>query len=240
MVIMRLVMALLLVVILALTGCNARVTGSGDLITETREVSNFDAIVLSGSGEVVVTQGESESLSIESDDNIMEHVESKVENGTLKLGFKTGINFISPTHLVFQVGVVELSNLSISGSGEIESDMIDTTRLVTKVSGSGDILISELTASEVLAEISGSGEIYLAGNAAAQDVSISGSGKYLAGELCGPSVKVSISGSGDATVCATETLDSTISGSGDVSYYGRPTINTSGSGSGSIKSLGGR
>ena len=102
----------------------------------------------------------------------------------------------------------------------------------------GDVQIDALTADEVTAKISGSGEIDLAGNATAQDVTISGSGKYLAGDLCSDSVKVSISGSGDATVCATESLDSSISGSGSVNYYGRPSISTSGSGSGKINNLG--
>jgi DNA-binding NarL/FixJ family response regulator len=43
------------VAILAITACNVRtVRGSGDLITETRDVSGFDSISLSGSGEVIL------------------------------------------------------------------------------------------------------------------------------------------------------------------------------------------
>jgi len=236
----RLVLVLLLLVaILTATACNTRVIkGSGDLITETRQVSNFDSIALSGSGEVIITQGGSESLTIETDDNVMEHIKVEVENGTLKLGFKAGVNIISTSRLVFYVGVDDLTGLSISGSGDVETDRIETDHLDVAVSGSGDAQITELIAGEVKAEISGSGEISLAGEAAAQNVTISGAGKYLAGDLCSDSIKVSVSGSGDATVCATGTLDSNISGSGSVNYYGQPSINSSESGSGKLNNLG--
>lgn len=235
----RLITVLLFVAALTLTACYvAMIKGSGDLITETRQVSNFDRIALSGSGEVIVTQGGSESLTIETDDNVMEHVKAEVENGILTLGFEEGVNLISPSRLIFTVGVDDLTSLTISGSGDVESDRIETERMDVTVSGSGDVQIADLTTSDVKANISGSGEISLEGEAAAQDVSISGSGKYLAGDLCSESVTVSISGSGDATVCATATLDTNVSGSGSINYYGRPAINSTGSGSGKVHSLG--
>lgn len=228
----------LLVVMFMVTACTVSIKGSGKLITETRQVSNFDRIVLSGMGEVVVTQGASESLSIETDDNVMKHIKAEVKNGTLTLGFEDGYSLILPSRLVFSVGVDDLTGVSISGSGDVESDRIETGRLDVTVSGSGDVQFTTLTADEVKAMISGSGEISLGGEVAVQDISISGSGKYLAGDVCSPSVKVSVSGSGNATVCATDTLDSNISGSGSVNYYGRPSINSSASGSGTLNNLG--
>lgn len=57
---------LLLAIMLTVVGCNAGIVrGSGDLVSETRLVSGFDSIDLSGVGEVIITQGGSESLSIE-------------------------------------------------------------------------------------------------------------------------------------------------------------------------------
>ena len=237
----KILLALLLVTAMITgTACNVRsIRGSGNLVTETRQVRNFDRISLSGSGEVILTQGGSESLTIESDDNVMEYVEAVVEGGTLKLGFKNGFNIISTTRLVFRVGIDTLSGLSVSGSGKVEADRIDTDRLKADVSGSGNILIADLTASEVNADISGSGEINLTGEVQAQDVSVSGSGKYLGENICSASVTVRVSGSGNAMVCATGTLDARTSGSGSVGYYGQPaSVHTSESGSGKINNLG--
>lgn len=235
-----------LTLILAIIACNAGlrvIQGSGNVVTETRPVSNFDSIVLSGSGEVIITQGGSESLTIETDDNVMEHVKAEVEGGTLKLGLvtgrPTGVNIQSTSRLVFYVGVDDLSGLDTSGSGEIEADRIKTGNLDLSVSGSGAIQIADLIANEVKADISGSGEIGLVGEADAQDVNVSGSGIYQAGEVCSAEVNVSVSGSGNATVCATESLDASVSGSGTIDYYGNPlSTNTSESGSGSVNNLG--
>jgi hypothetical protein len=237
---------LLLAAIFTVTACNAGVRvirGSGNVITEDRQVTNFDRIALEGSGEVIVTQGGGESLTVETDDNVMEHVKTEVEGGTLKLGLVTGIptgvNVQSTTRLIFYVGVDDLSGLSISGSGDIEAETIETERLDASISGSGKVQIFNLAAGDMNADISGSGEVDLAGGETnEQDISISGSGKYLAGELCSAVVTVSVSGSGEATVCATESLEADISGSGNVNYYGRPSINTSGSGSGQLNNLG--
>lgn len=224
---------------LLVTACNTRVIrGSGEVVTETREVSGFDGISLSGSGEVVIIQNGNESLTIETDDNVMEHIEARVENGELKIGVESGFSILSTTRLIFTVEVDDLKNVSISGSGDIESESIETDYLGAKISGSGDVQISDLTAVEVYISISGSGEVDLAGKATNQDVSISGSGKYRAGDMCSESVEVSISGSGNATVCATETLVTKISGSGSVDYYGSPAVDSSGSGSGKVRGLG--
>ncbi len=232
------VVLLLFVGILILTACNPIIKGSGDLVSETRQVSGFDRVTLSGSGDVIVTQGMGESLTIETDDNVMQHVKAEVDGGTLNLGFEEGINFISPSRLIFYVGADDLIGLTITGSGEIEGDRIETDRLEAGISGSGNVRITDLKANEIRANISGSGEIDLAGEVVSQDVNISGSGEYLTGDICSETVSVNISGSGDATVCATERLDTNISGSGSVNYYGRPSINSSGSGSGEIINLG--
>jgi hypothetical protein len=232
------IILLSLAAILTITACNAVLIGSGGVITETVQVSNFDRISLEGLGEVRVTQDGSEALMVETYDNVMELIIAEVEGGTLKLGLKDANKMLLPRKLVFHVSVDDLTGLAVAGSGGIEAETISTEQLDAAIGGSGMIQIADLTTSEVKAKISGSGQIDLAGEAAEQDISISGSGKYKAGDVCSASVKVSISGSGGATVCATETLDTKISGSGSVDYYGRPAINSSGSGSGSINSLG--
>lgn len=230
---------ILMAAMLLLSGC-ADVSGSGNLVTEDREVSGFEKIELDGSGEIIITQGDDESLRIETDDNIMEHVKAEVKGDTLELGFKSGFGSISPTRLTFYVGVSDLTGLSVSGSGDVEADRIDTGSLETSVSGSGAVRITELISGSIEVSISGSGRVEFAGGADDQDISISGSGEFDGGGLCGRSVKVKVSGSGDATICAEESLDADISGSGSIGYYGTPSVNMSGSGSGEIESLGER
>ena len=234
------VLLLLAIVISLLSACGFRIIrGSGKLVTESRSVSNFDRVSLSGSGEVIITQSGAESLTVETDDNVIKYVTTEVRGGTLYLGFDTKEpTSVSPTRLRFDLNVKDLVGLKISGSGDITAASLDTDRLEVGVSGSGDVQIDALTTEEVEVTISGSGDVELAGEATGQDVTISGSGGFHAVGLEGETVDVTISGSGSATVWATESLDVRISGSGSVKYYGSPTVNLSGSGSGKIRGLG--
>lgn len=210
------IVGFLVIAVILLGACNV-VRGSGDMVTESRSVSNFDSISLSGSGDVIISQNGDESLTIETDDNIMQYVTSEVRGGTLHLGFEE-LTSVSPTRLVFTVGVDDLTGISISGSGNVKADGIQTDLLDIGVSGSGDL--------------------ELEGEATRQEVGISGSGKYRGGDLRSETAEVNVSGSGDVTIWATDSLDVSVSGSGSVDYYGSPAVNSSTSGSGSVNSLG--
>ncbi len=214
------------------------IRGSGNLITESRSVSDFDRVDLSGRGQVVITQGGEESLVVETDDNVMPYVRTVVKSGTLDLGFDSKYKNISPTHIQFTLGVKDLSGIKISGSGDITADSLDTERLEVKVSGSGNMGIDSLTTKSIKARISGSGNVDLAGEATEQGIGISGSGKYRAQDLRSETAKVKIGGSGSSTVWVTESLNARISGSGAVYYYGKPKVKSKISGSGKIKGRG--
>lgn len=218
------ILALLVILVSVLSACNV-VRGSGDVISESREVSGFDSVDLSGAGDVIITQGEGESLTIETDDNIMEYITSEVRGGTLYLGTEELTN-VMPTRLVFTLGVDELNAVDVSGSGSIEAASIETDSLELGISGSGSVDVDSLTADELNVSISGSGDVRLAGETPEQDIDISGSGQYEAGDLLSESVVVSISGSGEATIWTTSSLDADVSGSGTVNYYGTPTVNS--------------
>ena len=77
----------LVLIMFLLSACNA-VRGSGDVVTETRAVSGFDQVSLSGQGELIVTQGDQESLEIEAEDNIIAVIETEVRGNTLYIGIK--------------------------------------------------------------------------------------------------------------------------------------------------------
>ena len=76
------------------------------MVSESRDVSGFDRVSLSGSGEVIITQSGEESLSVETDDNIMQYVKTEVRGGTLYLDIDAqGVAVLSPTRLTFTLSV---------------------------------------------------------------------------------------------------------------------------------------
>ena len=66
-------------------------TGSGNMATETRDVSDYQNVEISGIGDAQIIQGEKEGVEITADDNVLPYIETVVHNGTLRIGFKRRI-----------------------------------------------------------------------------------------------------------------------------------------------------
>ena len=209
------------------------VKGSGNVVTEARQVSGFDQVGVTGSGHLSIVQGDTESLTIEADDNLLPLIKSEVSGGLLKIG-PENVN-LSPSRTIrYQLKVKNVRGLLLAGSLEAEAPSIQTDHLRLVISGSGSIHVPKLEAGELVVQVSGSGNVQLAGKVNRQTVQISGSGNYRAGDCESQETGIQVSGSGDATVWAHQKLDAHVSGSGDVSYYGSPQVNTQVSGSGGV------
>lgn len=229
----------LTVLMLLVSACGFIPTlGSRDLITESREVSGFTKVEVSGGGSMDIIQDGTEALTVETDDNMMQYVTSEVRSGTLHLGLDSKVRSLLPSKLHFTLHVKGLSGINTSGSWDVVAASIQTGSLDIVISGSGKVTINALTVDYLDTSVSGSGELNLSGVVKQQTIHISGSGKYLAGDLHSTTTTVSISGSGNVTLWTTETLTASVSGSGDVSYYGNPQVSFDESGSGSIHNLG--
>ena len=203
----------ILTVLLLLSAC-AVVNGSGQVATETRQVSGFTKIDLSGTGEVTIEQGAAESLTVEADDNVLPSLTSKVSDSTLKLGKKTGTTLRTRSPIRYHVTVKELTGLEVSGAGSVHAQ--------------------GMTLQTLRVDISGSGAVNVTGSAVEQDVQVSGSGTYDAADLPSQKVTAEISGSGQVAVAVSRELKIDISGSGTVTYSGDPSVKQDVSGSGRV------
>jgi hypothetical protein len=231
--------AVLLMVGALLAGCTVAATvGSGRVTTETRAVSGFDAVEFSFMGEVAITQGEEEGLTITGDDNILPLIKTEVQNGVLRI-YTQGVNVAQPiTPLRYDLKVKDLRRVVLSGAGNIAAPALTTDRLEATVSGAGGIEINDLTADTLRVNLSGLGNANFAGEVANQEVTLSGAGSYFGEDLRSGVAKITISGMGDAAVWATEMLNATISGAGNISYKGSPNVRQQVSGVGKIEALG--
>jgi hypothetical protein len=212
------------------------VRGSGNVITEGRDVSDFRKVHLSGTGNLIITQGELESLTIEADDNIIPIIETDVSGAELDIGFKRGYTFIPSTAIKFHLTVVDLDEISLNGAGNIDCEGFETKVLQFDVSGAGD-LDFDLDAERVEVIISGAGNIILSGQVDSQEIEIDGAGKYNGEDLESSECVITVSGAGSATVNVSELLDVEINGIGNVYYIGSPSVTQDISGLGKVRSL---
>lgn len=230
--------ALLSLALLPATSQAASVTGSGKLATETRAVPEFQAIGLSGSMDLVVRQGEIQSVQVQADDNLLPLLETVVETGkdgpALKVRWKKGQSLYTRSKILVTVVVPKLTALSAAGSGDMSVEAFNTPAFKLAISGSGDVKLVGMTTADLGIQISGSGDVAGSGSAAKLKISIAGSGDVRLAEMKSDDVSVAIAGSGDAAVQAQKSLQVSIAGSGDVTYTGNPTVKSSVAGSGSV------
>jgi hypothetical protein len=188
--------------------------GSGQRASESRAVAGFSRIDLIQMGEVTISEGTEESLSIEADGNLLSSLTSDVVDGTLRLGHRTGVELASENPTRYRVEVKDLAGVTLSGAGQIIADGVD--------------------ARELTVDLTGSGVIRLSGSAERQQVRVSGLGRYEAAGLESDVVAVAISGAGEVFVTARRQLYVEISGSGTLTYSGDPRVRESISGSGRV------
>jgi len=216
------------------------IEGSGESATEVREVPSFKAITNASLLDVELTVGVEQTVEITCDDNLLDYLRSKVEEGELKLYQPQVID--EPNHFVelephtdcrAVITTPMLIEARNTGSGElVAAGELDALTEI-EATGSGDASLADIDVTKLQVEVSGSGDVTLAGQATLLELNVSGSGRCKAKELAVHDATVEVSGSGDVQIAASGDLDVTISGSGDVYVYGRPDslhVSTPGSG----------
>jgi hypothetical protein len=217
-----------------------KVTGSGRIQVETRSPGHFNGVALDLPADLELRIGATESITLETDDNLLPMIETTIDNGTLHIRpSKSRLNF-DTRRLKIVVQAKAIDKLALGGSGSINADPLRAARLMIDVKGSGSINVKGIDADALSVSLSGSGDLSVGGGAASTlSLSIAGSGDVDLGKLRSLNATVSIAGSGDTTLSARDTLSVSIAGSGDVNYYGDPRISKTVFGSGSANRIGG-
>ncbi len=177
---------------------------------QTRQVSGFNGSGSAGSFAVHVKIDGTESLKLSAPADIINNIETVVENGKLQIRFKRDNERrdreIDHGKIDVYVTAKSLSSLSIAGSGYIKVDgVLNSSDVNLTISGSGSIT-SAIKSTNLHATISGSGTINVDGNSESANFVVSGSGEMKAKELKTDAAAVSLTGSGNAHIYADKTI----------------------------------
>jgi len=217
-----------------LCGCAPSVPGSGTIKTESPSVSGATVVNLSGVGELHITQGPQESLSVTTDDNLLPLLDTRLEGEVLTLGQKSNENLKPTRGIVYKLCLKEVSKITLSGVGTVDASGLHRKDLTVVASGAGEIQLKDLQLELLSVTLSGAGRIVADGIARQQALDSSGVGSFEGKGLEGEAVTISIGGTGSASVNATKTLDANVSGTGSVTYFGKPTVSKKVTGVGSV------
>ena len=173
-------------------------------VSRSFDLTDFDAIHISGVYELDVTVGGDFSIELSGADKEMERVRVSVRNNALHLS--QGKN-----------------NKRRSGNRRSIHAVISLPSLNSlDVSGVVDGEVSGIDASTFELDISGVGDMELSGECGSLEADVSGVGDLDARALECAVVDVDVSGVGSASVYASEEVDASVSGMGDIDIYGKP------------------
>lgn len=237
-----LMVLLVLVVALSAQGCvevigGARtIRGSGNVVTREEDITGFDEVDVSHAFTVDISRGDTFSVVIHVDDNLVEYLEVVKEGNTLKIGLKAGTSVTNAT-LQGEVTMPELAGLELSGASHVTITGLTSAKRVVVVDASGaSHLAGDIKAGDASFNVSGASHVTLTGSA--RDVTIDASGASYV-DLAGfpmANADVKASGASHVTVKPSGRLDVNASGASHVSYVGSPTLgNVETSGASSIK-----
>ncbi len=184
-------------------------TGSGNVVREARAVSGLNGTVqLEAPGELIITPGEENKLSVEAEDTFLGVIQTRIENGALIIALTVEPNAtLKINHPIrYFLAVKDIHALKLFGPGSIEALDIQTDNLQVRLNGGG--------------------KMHLAGYSDTQRVEVNGGGIYQAGDLKTRSISLNGDGGLDATVWVTEHLDAACKGACSIKYYGNPELGT--------------
>ncbi|WP_405604634.1 head GIN domain-containing protein [Polaribacter sp. Asnod1-A03] len=212
-----------------------RIKGNGNTKIITRSTSNYDAIAIGGSFDVVLIKGNEGEITIEAEENILPYIETEVSRNTLKVKFKDNTNINTTKRMTVTIPYKSLESVSLGGSGSIScKSLIKSNDFKVSIGGSGNIDL-KLDSGSIKASIGGSGSIYLEGNTNEFDCSIAGSGNINAYNLETDELNANVAGSGNIKTTVSSKIDAKVVGSGSIYYKGKPSnIKSKSVGSGDV------
>lgn len=218
------------------SGITGSIKGEGEIVKQEITLEAIHGVNLGFSGDVILTQGNTQKIVMEGQQNILDNIRREVKSGVWNVYFDKSIREMK--NVTVHITLPNLDEVRLSGSGSIRSTnkFTGADDMEIRVSGSGGITL-DYTANSTDLALSGSGEINLSGESKELSIAVSGSGDIVAGNLKTDNCDIHISGSGDATVNVNNSLETHISGSGDVRYSGSPSVEARISGSGDVSKI---
>lgn len=228
-----------------LAGCTMfnEVKGSGIPVEKNYYFDDFTAVSINETCDLTLTQGDSFSIVITTDDNIADYLEVEEFDGNLTLGLKSGYSY---SNIIFEAVVTmpELNELSAEGVSKAEVSGFSSTETVNiSVNGVSEVNMNYVSSAGVNASVDGasylnfntnniSGSVKLECEGASDLVFSAVSGSKNAEIYCegaseinmkgfeANNVAVEIDGASQAWVHLSGTLSGTVAGASVLRYRG--------------------
>jgi hypothetical protein len=199
----------------------------------TLKIGSFDAIQLYGGYDIELIQGNEESVTIETNHNLLKNIKTEIEKGKLIISCEKGFQF---DRVKLTIRFTDIYYLEVNGGMKLTSEHpMQVKDFEMIVNGGADIKIP-INGNTLSLNLSGGTNVKFTGKVTNLNIDLNGAGNISCDELESENVDVEIGGAGYAIVWATKSIIAKLSGVGVIEYIGNPSIVKSNvSGIGSVK-----
>jgi hypothetical protein len=197
------------------------IKGSGNITTETRPTNqDFTNIEVSYGIKVNVEQADNKSITVEADDNIQQHIITKIENGVLKI--ESDKNYNSTETPIVNVKMPVVNRLSASSGSEINSSKTLISNNINAKSSSGSRININVEADAITLESSSGSTIEASGKALKLETTSSSGSSIDAKDLMANEVISQTASGSNSSVYPIVKLEAKASSGSSISYHKVP------------------
>lgn len=177
---------------------------SNDTVKETRDVAAFTKIHIKGAIKLLVNGGEDQSLDVEVDEDFVDHLITKVIDGTLV------------------IDMTKKGKKKHWNGPKVEVKISMQTLESIELDGAMDAAFTNLNGSDLNVDINGAGNLEIEGTCGTLTVHLSGAGNVEAEDFKCKNADLKLSGVGNIEAYATESANVRLAGLGNIDVYGSP------------------
>jgi hypothetical protein len=236
---MRMFAAVMSFVLLASVGCfagvpkNDRHEDRGN--AQTRDVPAFHAVSVESGIHATISIGPRRPLELRGDEKTLALVETTVEDGELRIGFKPHRWLISMHDVQVVIQTPELTGIVASGGSDVRAELIFAPTIEIAASGGGEVHARGVDAESLRLHGSGGAVIEVSGRAGEARVQMSGGTHVKGSSLSVRNVRIEGSGGSEAELRANGRISGSLSGGSELHIRGNASSRVATSGGSSVE-----
>jgi len=199
-----------------------QISGNGNVQTENFNISeDFDRVSAGNGWDVILEKGDTYSVIVEADENLIDAADIYVKNGTLKVYCEDNIRRAS-SKKVYVTYVDNLDGIGASSGAYITTkQVLEGEQLDLDVSSGGTIKTTAVVRT-IDTDVSSGGSINIAGSTETLAADASSGGTIKAKELKAKYAHAEAYSGGAIDIMVTDKLKARASSGGDIDYWGSP------------------
>ena len=195
---------------------------------QTRPVTPFTGLDVSGAIEVFIRPNAAPSVVVEADEALQRDIRTEVSGNVLRVyrdgSFKPSRWFRNQRAVKVFVECPELTRLAVSGASKVTTQGAFVAEAFNlRANGASEVTL-QLSVKRLEMEASGASKVRITGSADRQRVQVSGASEYRGFNCVSKQAEVRASGASNAEVTAAEEVHLHASGASKVRYRGNPRV----------------